>query len=1361
MRTADMTNLPGYADRFVGRDWVLSRIGDWLAEPSMKSLLVTGPPGSGKSAIAAQLVQLSARSAEDASSALPLRPGFLTYSHFCRARDGRSRNPLRFLEGLAASLAAKVEGFGPFLLEHATPGVRIESSISIGRADGNAQITGVSIGALHVGALIPRLAFDQMVARPLEELGVNRPVVVVVDALDEAADEGDRAFIDLIEHMLDYRETLPLRFILTVRANSAVVVDRLDRLEIETINITEDEPPDVDDIRLYALDALRDPRHPGYAERERLASRISAASNGNFLYAEFQLAGLQDHPQRWQETELPEGLHGVYRSFLQREVAPSRTDGEWTRRYRPILGLLAVARGDGLTREHLKAITGLPASEVADSLVVCGPFLEIREGSSAIRIYHQSFREFLVRDPAYHVYPDEAVDSLVGHCLTALAERHGATNDEYTLRYLIEHLKELQRHGDIVMLSLNEQFLRSQDALALRHELSLATQDAGSRAALIAQDIEHFTAIAMVSGLTRDRIAKITPVEALTDEGLASALSIANAMGPDDRTMWYLALAVSPGAQPDAADAGAALGELVSLEPPVLAQRWQDTAAALLARAVAVDRTSALSLQAVLLNNWGRQHLVNLLIDAGDVTSAAKVLNSFSDEDIWLRAVHAVAEEYFRLGRTDEAIVMFRQIVESEPSSSRYLTISDDDELQFLASLYAGVPEARSKLFQALASDAAQVNRAALVIAARAAHYYHHIGDHGAEETCLSFCLDMTFMPFNLNKTREVAAPVSSWGEEEAQVDKSEWQAWAWLYLAETFFYLHRLPQAKQFLRRAAEIKPPLSDMRRQSGHVSDTHDDPQHRFCLQGLTLRLSQAGARLGEPEIHHAAAKELMDLESRDAVRAMLSDIETSADDRPRLREKFSAVLSWVKAFASGRLRAVELQRLVRSPAVSTLSEGRQAADTANSLLLDVLEQSHSRDASLVFDVCMALATVAATLGRHGLHDRSADAIRRVRSWAVWLNHRSVLTTLVEHLAERGAATQILELLDGLDTRGMGTSLYENVWESQIVTAVARTGDIDGAGRVFKALKPNGGFPALDHLKELATGSPLNSEEVTAASAQLLWLASRIAARHGDDQRADLLTQHALATVAELVEAHRSRPDVESAQATFGRASMLAQAARQLAELGLVGRAEDAFSLAESYHRRAESSWDTYRFAFAGIVQTHDEEAGDQDDRVVSWITRRCDYVEGFAHSGHLEVVHTHVEAVMNDVRLLKTVHRKDEAMRRIARMLGYVGRWAEARDVVDSMHDNRDYAAVDVLESVIGGLSATGATPAVGSSEALMDIVQLGCRTLNGAIRTCAALGSGLFPFDAAVARSLDALVTVVTERANAIIGASGE
>jgi ATP-dependent Clp protease ATP-binding subunit ClpA len=51
-------------DRFSGRNWVFDRIHEWLVTPQQKRVfLLTGEPGSGKTAIAARLAQFSSDSA--------------------------------------------------------------------------------------------------------------------------------------------------------------------------------------------------------------------------------------------------------------------------------------------------------------------------------------------------------------------------------------------------------------------------------------------------------------------------------------------------------------------------------------------------------------------------------------------------------------------------------------------------------------------------------------------------------------------------------------------------------------------------------------------------------------------------------------------------------------------------------------------------------------------------------------------------------------------------------------------------------------------------------------------------------------------------------------------------------------------------------------------------------------------------------------------------------------------------------------------------------------------------------------------------------------------------------------------------
>ena len=260
MTIAGIADLPGYTERFVGRQWVLSHIGEWIADTGGNALLVTGPPGSGKSAIAAELVKLSSRGRKERPES-PIPPGFLMYHHFCQARDGRSLNPFRFLEGLAATLVDRIEGLVPYLIEHSIPGVALESSINIQHASAGAQVTGIAIGALQINGLAPRLAFEQMIARPLEELQVRRPLIVLIDALDEAVDGEGSALVSLVEHMLDYGDTLPLRFIITARTNAAAVVDRLN---CGTVDIIEDV-------------SVRRGRHLPLCARHSLRSRASSA----------------------------------------------------------------------------------------------------------------------------------------------------------------------------------------------------------------------------------------------------------------------------------------------------------------------------------------------------------------------------------------------------------------------------------------------------------------------------------------------------------------------------------------------------------------------------------------------------------------------------------------------------------------------------------------------------------------------------------------------------------------------------------------------------------------------------------------------------------------------------------------------------------------------------------------------------------------------------------------------------------------------------------------------------------------------------------------------------------------------------
>ena len=91
-----------------------------------------------------------------------LGPGAFTYTHYCRAQDDASLNPLRFIEGLAQRLAARHEPYRRALaaVQHSALQIVVEQYVGV---VAGGQVTGVHIDKLdvHVHALAARDVYDR------------------------------------------------------------------------------------------------------------------------------------------------------------------------------------------------------------------------------------------------------------------------------------------------------------------------------------------------------------------------------------------------------------------------------------------------------------------------------------------------------------------------------------------------------------------------------------------------------------------------------------------------------------------------------------------------------------------------------------------------------------------------------------------------------------------------------------------------------------------------------------------------------------------------------------------------------------------------------------------------------------------------------------------------------------------------------------------------------------------------------------------------------------------------------------------------------------------------------------------------
>ncbi|MFD0200396.1 MULTISPECIES: WD40 repeat domain-containing protein [Saccharothrix] len=427
---------------FAGRQWLFSRLAAW-ERGDARVLLIEGPPGSGKTAFAERLAEA----------------GGLAYAHFCRSGKTSTTSPLTFVHDLSEALAARDEKVRRALLEAHPVRVNAVGAVQVREVHPGAEVSGV-----HVDITMHRypatLAYEELVRKPLERAGSTSPTVLV-DALDEGAELGLDSIAELLSQVVTDTAPGGVRFVLTSRSADPRVDDRFP--DAERIHLVRDAPPGERDLRDFLVVRLA-----AMPERERQVAvdRIAGAAGGIFLYARHVADTLLADPAAWSRVEsvpLPGSLTEVYGKFLTRSLVRDEQQPAWRERLRPVLALLAVARGDGLPEWLLAAVSGLARPEAHDAVTDCRQFLEIGV-NDRIRIFHESFREFLLSTSPYPLFTDDARDALCRHLLLHHAPDWRSEDDRYSVENLPRHLLDSSTPGQAATLLTDLAFVEAKIA---------------------------------------------------------------------------------------------------------------------------------------------------------------------------------------------------------------------------------------------------------------------------------------------------------------------------------------------------------------------------------------------------------------------------------------------------------------------------------------------------------------------------------------------------------------------------------------------------------------------------------------------------------------------------------------------------------------------------------------------------------------------------------------------------------------------------------------------------------------------------------------------------------------------------------
>ena len=415
------------------RPWLFEKIGAWLAAPgTSRYCLVTSEPGGGKTAVAGQVCNASRGRLGEHD--LPIPAGAIDAYHFCFSQDAAWIDPLEFSHSISSQLAESVPGFEAALLdtqpemEHVTAAPKVTT----GDVAPGGSVTGVTVN-VKLGSA--QATFIREVRNPLVRLyeqGLDRDVVILVDALDEArlTVEKDATILDLIASL---KQSLPrVRFLLTSRPEIEIrrVLERQDPHLVTFELGGEAREKSRRDVQRYVSTAL--PKSAAITANlglplAALEEQLAMKADGNFLWARFALGMLEKATQPITAATLdalPSGLGALYLEFIERVAR--KDPARWSSQHALVLGTLVAAQEE-MSAEEIARFSGLDDARVAAVILDIGQLFDVDPETGKYALYHRSFSDFLVDRRAAQGTTLDVDQGALHPCWLALSVRRLAT----------------------------------------------------------------------------------------------------------------------------------------------------------------------------------------------------------------------------------------------------------------------------------------------------------------------------------------------------------------------------------------------------------------------------------------------------------------------------------------------------------------------------------------------------------------------------------------------------------------------------------------------------------------------------------------------------------------------------------------------------------------------------------------------------------------------------------------------------------------------------------------------------------------------------------------------------------------------
>ncbi|XP_028393202.1 uncharacterized protein LOC114517613 [Dendronephthya gigantea] len=359
---------------FVGRKWFFFEI-ETIFEESLRitGVLITGEPGSGKSALMSQLIC-------SPYSSLLIHENIIGY-HLCEYSEKGKRSGARFVRNLVDQIAARLPEYAKYVAN-------------------NERVRAELDARCHKD---PTECFFSTIVGPLRNLKPpDNPKFIVIDALDECleSDVQTSEIIDILKNKILHFPKW-LKVILTSR-NLTAVTSRLPLMQINRTSLFATDERNINDIKYYVsrfvsqnsqfsdrlLTALK--IHSGTEDMKIFLDEVITRSEGNFLFVKTTLQYINDAGGKINLKSLPTSLFDLYTIFFERQFGVGGF-GPFRYFFEVLLAVyspLHLQEVEDILRSEYEAV----GFKKRIGHVSC--FLRFgRDGT--VRIYHQSFSEWL------------------------------------------------------------------------------------------------------------------------------------------------------------------------------------------------------------------------------------------------------------------------------------------------------------------------------------------------------------------------------------------------------------------------------------------------------------------------------------------------------------------------------------------------------------------------------------------------------------------------------------------------------------------------------------------------------------------------------------------------------------------------------------------------------------------------------------------------------------------------------------------------------------------------------------------------------------------------------------------------------